>query len=213
MSSDPSHDLIKEKQTYGIYKSGIISNHQIWNIFLEIFDASKTRKVASYKYGVIYSIIKVLENDPDTQHIKFNKLFKYFTPIYWSLIIKHRLYQIQKGVITSIYKLFWEFVFKNNNYRNVSFYELDWESQQYLIREVGKKAKRNVFHALYTDSRGYIFSYNLKEKYIELNPIFQKFICTYKEILKKANFYEWAKFMKLNNPDKEVDIGIFLNFE
>jgi len=76
----------------GIYKKTELSEEEIWMIFIKIFSSSESTKIASYKFGLIYSIIDNLENLTDDLKLNFDQLFLSFTAIYWKLVIRHKLY-------------------------------------------------------------------------------------------------------------------------
>ena len=72
----------------GFYKEDILNDEQIWQIFVKIFSVSKSIKVASYKYALIYSVLKYLKVTKKQLKFTFREIFIPFTEIYWKLIVR-----------------------------------------------------------------------------------------------------------------------------
>jgi len=195
--------------TEGIYKKTELSEEEIWMIFIKIFSPSETTKVASYKFGLIHSIIDNLENLTDDLKLNFDQLFLSFTAIYWKLVIKHKLYQISGNLLSSIYRILTKYLVAHPNSRISDFNSINNDDKNDLIKEIANKCSRNVFGALFGDSEEYFYSFNLKEQLIQLNPLFREFLSKYKQIISKLNYYEWLKFLASRNPNRKIDIDIF----
>ena len=195
--------------TEGIYKKTELSEEEIWMIFIKIFSPSETTKIASYKFGLINSILSNLENLTDDLKLNFDQLFLSFTAIYWKLVIKHKLYQISGNLLSSIYRILTKYLVAHPNSRLRDFNSINDDDKNDLIKEIANKCSRNVFGALFGDSEEYLYSFNIKEQYIQLNPLFREFINKYKQIIRKLNYYEWLKFLMSRNLSRKIDIGIF----
>jgi len=180
-------------------------------IFIKIFSPSESKKVASYKFGLIHSITENLENLTDDLKLNFNQLFLSFTAIYWKLVIRHKLYQISGNLLSSIYRILTKYLVAHPNSRLSDFSSINDDDKNDLIKEIANKCSRNVFGALFGDSEECLYSFNLKEQYIQLNPLFREFLSKYKQIIRNLNYYEWLKFLESKNPNRQIDINIFLN--
>ena len=198
--------------TEGIYKKTELSEEEIWMIFIKIFSPSESTKVASYKFGLIHSIIDNLENLTDDLKLNFNQLFLSLTAIYWKLVIRHKLYQISGNLLSSIYKILTKYLVAHPNSRLNDFNSINDDDKSDLIKEIANKCSRNVFGALFGDSEEYLYSFNLKEQLIQLNPLFREFLSKYKQIISKLNYYEWLKFLASRNLSRKIDIYIFEKF-
>ena len=65
-----------------------------------------------------------------------------------------------------------------------------------------QECKKNVIGALYNDFDGTIYSFDLKESGLTLNPCVYEFILKYKYELEKINYYSWARMLEqINNDD------------
>jgi len=193
----------------GYFKEDLLSEEKIWLTIIKIFDTSDSVKVASYKFGLIYSILKCLKAERNQLKFRFKEIFKQFTEIYWKLIVNHQLFQISSKTLSSIYKILIKFVIEHPNFRNGDFEEISIEDKETILNEVMIKCSRNVFGALFVDSDEYLYSFSKIEGYIELNPIFREFLLKYGNIIEKVNNYEWLKFLYERNPHRTIDVSIF----
>lgn len=196
----------------GYYKKDLLNDKQIWHIFNDIFDIATSIKVASYKYGLIYSIIKSVQDNIDKNKYTFEKIFTPFTKIYWRLIVHKQLFQIAPSNITSIYKILINFVIENPHFRNNDFGEIPDDHKKKIIKEVANKCSRNVIGALFGDSDEFLYSFSKREKFLELNPLFIPFLNNYGNILMKINNYEWLRFLSARNPERVISINL-LDYE
>ncbi|MFX0072471.1 MAG: hypothetical protein ACFFAO_15410, partial [Candidatus Hermodarchaeota archaeon] len=195
----------------GRYKEDKLSEEQIWQIFMRIFNTIESVKVASYKYALIYSILNCLKTNQDQTKFSFKEIYVPFTRIYWKLIIHFQLFQISSNTLSSIYKILINFITEHPDLRNKDFEDLSKEHKNSLLNVVSNKCSRNVFGALFGDSNEYFYSFSKKDGYIELNPLFSTFLIKYGNIIEKVNTYEWLKFLQKRNPNRAIDISIFKN--
>ena len=157
----------------GHYKEDLLSEEKIWQIIIKIFDTSDSVKVASYKFGLIYSILKCLKAERNQFKFGFKDIFYHFTEIYWRLIVNHQLFQISSKTLSSIYKILIKFVIEHPDFRNGAFEEISIEDNETILNEVVIKCSKNVFGALFGDSEEYFYSFSKTEGYIELNHLFR----------------------------------------
>lgn len=193
----------------GNHKKTKLEEEEIWKIFENIFDPSKTVKTTSYKFGLIYSIIDNIENLSNELYLSFDQIFLSFTKIYWKLIVYHRLRQISGSSISLIFTLLTEYSLNNPATKHLKFNSIIHKVKTTLLPQIKKSCSRNVFGALYGDSEELFYSFDRNKEFLKLNPYFKDFIMKYKEIIKKLNFYEWLKFIAKKNKDKNIDIHLF----
>ena len=196
----------------GSYRKDLLNDKQIWQIFSKIFDTAVSTKVASYKYGLIYSIIKSIQDNVDKNRFTFEEMFTPFTKFYWRLIVHHQLFQISSSNLSSIYKILINFVIENPHFRNNDFDEIPDDHKKKITKEVANKCSRNVFGALFGDSDEFLYSFSKREKYLEMNPLLIPFINNYGNILMKINNYEWLRFLSARNPERVISINL-LDYE
>lgn len=197
------------KLNEGFYRRDILNQEQIWSIFKGIFDMSTSVKVASYKYGLLYSILSLLKSNRNQNKFTFQEIFVPFTKIYWILVVHNQLYQISANNLSTIYKILTTFIIENPNFRNLEFDEIKSDDMDDLGNKVIKKCSRNVFGALFGDSNEFFYSFSKMDKVIEINPQFRDFLIKNGEIIEKVNFYEWLKFLQKRNPLRAINITIF----
>ncbi|TFG11204.1 MAG: hypothetical protein EU535_07525 [Promethearchaeota archaeon] len=198
----------------GEYLDIELEEEEIWQVFMNIYDPSKSSKTTTYKFALIYSILKFIEEHSgpteELQRIKFKKIFNHFTQIYWKLIIHYDLQQITGNKISSIYRIIMSYLVRKLKTRNLEFRDINPEERRKLIEKAAKYCSRNVFGALYGDSEELFYSFDLKDGYIELNPYFYNFLKRYNQIIDKVNNYEWLKFLVRVNPEKSIPIDLFI---
>jgi 5-methylcytosine-specific restriction endonuclease McrA len=187
------------KLTKGEIVSEDLTDDEIWSIFKFIY-SSKSKNQSSYKYGFIRSILENLYNNDATNKIELTSIFSTFTRVYWNLVIHEKLKQTDSSHEASgIERLLVEFKEQNNIHDKVLFDKLSTDLQLSLEKQVFKIGKRYVVGALYGDSQGKFYSFNLKENFICLNPPVLSFLKKHQETVFKLNNYELAKFLLQNN--------------
>ncbi|KKN57211.1 hypothetical protein LCGC14_0564570 [marine sediment metagenome] len=199
------------KLNEGVYKKDFLREEQIWKIFIKIFNVAESVKVASYKFGLIYSILKCLQVNENHLKFAFRDIFTHFTQVYWKLIVNHQLFQISSKTLSSIYNILINYIIEHPNFRNGDFVEILTDDQEKILNKVVLKCSRNVFGALFGDSEEFFYSFNKKEGCIELNPLFSEFLTRYGNIIEKANNYEWLKFLHDRNSGRAIDVLILEN--
>ena len=70
------------KLNEGNYKNNFLNEEQIWRLFAKIFDVSESIKVVSYKYGLIYSILKCIQANKSQKKFIMKEIFIPFTKTY-----------------------------------------------------------------------------------------------------------------------------------
>jgi hypothetical protein len=206
----------------GNYREEDIKEEEIWQIFMNIFNKGISKKTASYKFGLIHSLIECIKTNPGKNTFSFIELFTPFTELYWDLVVKNHLYQITSGQISTIYKILMKFIFKNPQYREDDFEAVEDGLKQELVEKVSEKCSRNVLGALYGDSNEFFYSFSKKEKSLTINPKFRLFLVKYSSIIERVNKFQWLKFLSERNPTRLIDLGMlkgskknenFYNFE
>ena len=127
----------------------------------------------------------------------YEQLFAKFAENYWNLVVKYHLCQMRKdgkSEYSKIEKIFQEATTENPLLSILEFASIEEGKRTSIIKVVVQECKKNVIGALYNDFDGTIYSFDLKESGLTLNP------CVYE--LEKINYYSWARMLEqINNDD------------
>ena len=184
----------------------VVSEERIWSLFNYVFsDACKKRN--TYKFGLIKALLDSVFSGKITEqgvYYSYENLFERFTYNYWNLVVKYNLRQMRKdgkSEFSKIETILKEALNQNSIVSNLEFESLDVELKQKIIKKVTFECKRFVVGALYDDFDGIIYSFDLKENGVIINPCVYEFMQKYKAELEKINYYSWAKFLEQINDD------------
>lgn len=172
-----------------------------WNIFEYIF-SSKCKKRNSYKFGIIKSIIdNIMDCTTENNYsISYTSLFERFIENYWNIVLKYQIKQMRKDGKSEFSKI--EAILKgyvdNNASAFVDFDQIEEMQKQKLIKLVTKECRQYVLGALYADTKGTIYGFDLQDDKIFLNKAAVDFILKNKSQLQKLNYY-WAQFLESIN--------------
>jgi 5-methylcytosine-specific restriction endonuclease McrA len=197
------------------YRKEHLSESDIWASFNYIFSSKSTNRT-SYKYGFMKSLLENVFNVDHANFLNYEKIFSKFTEIYWALTQKYKLKQGDNGIKnllkkTSVEIIFDDYVLKYPLIKDVLFENIKEEIQVLMINEVIKKCKKFVIGAIYGDSHGEFYSFNLLKNELMFNPYVLEFMKKYKNILLKLNHYEWAQYLEKINRDNSNHILNKLN--
>ncbi|RGE10524.1 hypothetical protein DXB03_15455, partial [Lachnospiraceae bacterium OF11-28] len=107
-----------------------------------------------------------------------------------------------KSEYSKIEKIFQEATTENPLLSILEFASIEEGKRTSIIKLVVQECKKNVIGALYNDFDGTIYSFDLKESGLTLNPCVYEFILKYKYELEKINYYSWARMLEqINNDD------------
>ena len=191
----------------------VVSEDRIWSLFNFVFsDACKKRN--TYKFGLIKSLLdSAFSGEMTEQGVRYSyeELFGRFAYNYWNLVVKYDLRQMRKDGKSEFSKMFsisglarksFTFCVKAlGTHPFLEFESLGADIKNKIIKQVTVECKRFVIGALYDDFDGIIYSFNLKEDGIVLNPRVYDFMLKYKAELEKLNYYAWARFLEQINDD------------
>lgn len=190
----------------GIIKNHLLSEKSMWAVFQHFF-SEQSKKQTTYKFGLIKAILDNLFNaveEKDTYFIDYDTLFTKFAGNYWNLIVKYNLNQMRKSSLrkqSNIEQIFYSYVERNPLYSNLNFESLNSVDIVKISKAVQQDCKNNVIGALYADSDGTIYAFDLKGKGIYLSACFYTFMLCHKTALEQLNYYAWAKFLENINDD------------
>ena len=193
-------------------KCGLITKYDldeeyIWSLFNYVF-SDECRKRNTYKFGLIKAILDNFFSGKSKEqgiYYTYEQLFVKFAENYWNLVVKYHLRQMRKdgkSEYSKIEKIFQEATTENPLLSILEFASIEEGKRTSIIKLVVQECKKNVIGALYNDFDGTIYSFDLKESGLTLNPCVYEFILKYKYELEKLNYYSWARMLEqINNDD------------
>lgn len=183
-----------------------VSNEKLWALFNFVFSES-SKKRNTYKFGLIKSILDSgfsAEKRGTLVFIPYNALFGKFAENYWNLIVKYNLKQMRydgRSEFSKVEQIFRDFVENEPIAKMLDFESLSIRAKQKIINKITKECKQYVLGALYNDTEGYLYSFDLDDSGIYLSTESYLFMMRYKSELEKLNYYAWAKFLEQINED------------
>lgn len=186
------------------YINSTISEDEIWQIFNYIFSTRSVNRT-SYKYGLLKALLESVFDTNMDGEINLEVIYTKFSRIYWSLVVKYKLIQGDKGVKggkTSIEKICDKYIEEYPFTQYLDFDSLKEGLREKINRDILKQCKKYVVGALYGDSNGILYSFSKKYNYLKFNPNVYKFIKKYNSILLRLNNYEWIKYLEKVNPQE-----------
>lgn len=190
----------------GSIKEYNLSEERIWSLFNYVFSDS-CRKRNTYKFGLIKALVDNAFNGEATSegiYYSYEQLFGRFAENYWNLVAKYDIRQMRKDGRSELSKI--ERIIKSSIENNIVLESLEFESideveKRAIIKEVVRECKKCVVGALYEDFEGVIYSFDLKDDGLVLNPAIHDFFLKYKSEIERLNYYSWAKFLEQVNSD------------
>ena len=179
-----------------------ISQEEIISIINYNF-SNKTKKTTTYKYAFFKCLLDNLFNVDENLTLTFDKIFSSFTEIYWYLVFKHSLCQIQINTQWTQSSVEREIIKFNKKYNFNNFFEfnnLNDNLKIELIKSVGKECEKYVIGAFYEDTKRMFYSFDKKKNTIKFNPVAYQTLLRYKILFEKLNYFEWIKFLEKSNP-------------
>lgn len=210
----------------GICNAENVTENEFWVIINNVF-SSKTNKTTSYKFGFFKAIIDNVFN-LNGLVISYDVLFERFAEMYWNLVAKYKLIQIQatSRFSKSTVEIIIEEIIKKYNLDNeVVFEALREDIKNEVIRKISNKCSLYVVGAFFEDSNSMFYSFDKQKQIITFQKDVVQYIIKYKNILSKLNYFEWIKFLektnnntvvslaeKLDNSTKRGDLSFYRDF-
>lgn len=171
---------------------------------------SQKYKTTTYKYCFFLSILETNVNLHTDFKIPFTELNEIFTKCYWDLIVVHKIPQKYESLAdsgSSIEILFNKIKNDKHYVDGVLFDSLKEEDRKIIINETLKIFSSYVIGAFYANTSGKLFSFDKKEKIIQLNKRISDFLLEYKVILEQLCYFQWLKMCEniLNKRNESKD--------
>ncbi len=185
--------------TEGEIRDREISREDVQSYFDNIF-SSGSRKDTTYKFALVYSLLKNLNRVDNELRLSYQDIFESFSFAYWGLVWKHKLKQTkQSNKIAEIERVINECVVKNSLYQVYNFSEVPARIQYGVIVEAKSKCKTNVFGALYEDAEGCLYGFSNKDEILWFNRPAYEYMRDKSGNVNKFNIHEWAVFLEKYN--------------
>lgn len=168
---------------------------------LFLMNASHT---TNYKHILMKALLECVTEIGTSGKLTFMQISHHVAKIYWNLIIKHNLRQINGQKLSAVESVMKNFQQKFNVPSNWLFDRLPSEHQLELMKEVNKVYKKYVYGSFYTAFDRTIYSFNLKEEWLEIVPPYVVFFQKYKRILMNATNYQLAIFLEKYNSAEAI---------
>ena len=178
-----------------------MSDAEIWKYFNILF-SNKSKNQSSYKYAFIRSILENLYNVDSEIQLSFAQIYEPFARIYWNLVIRHGLRQSHGSSTPSLVETELLRIKTSNSIpKEIAFDKLTVQVQNEVYERICKAGKRYVVGAVYADTDGTFYEFDLKKEFVKLNPYVHTFMLRHMEVLFRLNNYELMKLLyKLNPP-------------
>lgn len=166
------------------------------------FFSSKSRKETTYKFAIIYSMLKNLNHINNQFQIPYVYIFEPFVQVYWGLVWEYKLSQIKKGAVwdaSAIERIINSAATKAGLYNLNDFNRVPTGVQQQIIIEAKAQCKRNVFGALYKDTGELVYGFSNENEMLWLNPPAYEYMLNNLNDIHRENIHEWAVFLAGNN--------------
>lgn len=182
-------------------KDVYLTESDLWRFTQQfLMNASHT---TTYKHVLMKALLECTTELNESGVVSFHQIAKHVTKIYWNLIVKHGLTQMnQLGKQSAVEKAMVSFQKEHNIPQDWNFDRLPEHQQNQLIRNVNQFYKKYVYGSFYRSFNETIYSFNRKEEWIQLVPAYVVFFEKYKRILMNVTNYQLAIFLeKYNSQD------------
>lgn len=179
-----------------------IEENEIWGIINHIF-SSKSHNTTSYKFCFLKCLLDNVFNVDENFTIDFNVLFFRFSEIYWNLVSKHKLCQIQANsqwTKSKVENVIENFLLKYSLDNDCPFEALSSDLQIEISQDIETQCSKNVIGAFFVDSRESFYSFSKKKKQIVFHQDVLRMFVKFKHVIEKLNYFEWVKFLEKVNP-------------
>lgn len=185
-------------------KEVYLTDREMWKYTQQFF--MHTTHTTSYKFVLMKALLESITDISKIDRIEFKQITKYVVSIYWNLVVRHDLKQINSNKSKSrIEEILLNYQKENNIPNNWSFGKLAENQQGELVQIVLPQYKRYVFGSFYGAFDGTIYSFNKKEEWIQLVKPYVDFFLRYKTILMDLTNYHMKIFLAKYNSEESID--------
>lgn len=187
---------MSHKLRVGELKAFYLTEEEVWRIFTIVL-TTKSKKSATYKYGLIKAMIENLYQVDSEGEVTYDQLSYSFAKIYWNLVIHHDLEQGTRGsaVVNRLREIREEYQVP----KEITFDRLGPDIQIKAAKRIKAVMKTNVFGALYGDTRGSFYAFDHKTELFQFNQAVLTFMRKYQRLLVDLVNYHMAKMIEQLN--------------
>lgn len=181
----------------GEAKNIYLTETDLWR-YTQLFLMNATH-TTNYKYILMKALLECVVEVNPTGKITFMQIAYHVTKIYWNLIVKYNLRQINGKKVSTVEKVMKDFQQQYHIPSDWVFDRLSSNHQVILMESINKVFKKYVYGSFYVAFDKTIYSFNLKEEWIVITPPYNIFFQKYKRILMNATNYQLALFLEKYN--------------
>lgn len=185
-------------------KSVYLTESDLWRFTQQfLMNASHT---TTYKHILMKALLECTTELNESGVLSFHQIAKHVTKIYWNLIVTHGLTQMnQFGKQSAVEKAMLSFQKEHNIPSVWNFDRLPEQQQNQLIRNVNQFYKKYVYGSFYHSFNETIYSFNRKEEWIQLVPVYVVLFEKYKRMLMNVTNYQLAVFLEKYNSKEAME--------
>ena len=165
---------------------------------------------STYKFVFFKALmdeIVLREAAGEDETIPFEILFQKFAESYWKMVFQYGMKQsfaVKDGRETFVEQIIHDKTRKYGIAREAGFHDLSLELQTEIVDSVLKKCTKYVVGALYGDTKGYLYSFSVKEHRLTVNHRMIPIISRNKAAIEKLNIRALAEFLEKVNGDATI---------
>lgn len=186
----------------GEAKEAYLTEQDLWR-YTQLFLMNATH-TTNYKHILMKALLECITEIDANGKLNFMQIAHHVTKIYWNLIIKYKLRQINGKRFSSVEKVMLSFKEEFNIPSDWVFDRLPSSQQLKLMELINSVYKKYVYGSFYNAFESTIYSFNLKEEWIKLASPYVVFFQKYKRILMNATNYQLAIFLEKYNSSEAM---------
>lgn len=181
-----------------------LTDREMWKHTQRFFMHST--HTTSYKFVLMKALLESISDISKKDIIEFKQITRYVVSIYWNLVIRHGLNQLNSTRTKSkIEQILLTYQKDNNIPSNWSFEKLVEIQQLELVQLVLPEYKKYVFGSFYGAFDGTIYSFNKKKEWLQLAKPYVDFFFRYKKILMDLTNYHMTIFLAKHNSEESIE--------
>lgn len=190
------------KLQHGALLDRPVSETELWQIILRLFSET-SRKTMSYKFGLLRAMLFTLDSVDSSLTVTFEELFEPFASLYWDIVVCHGLSQVgpRSGHETSVVeRVLSDTASHLGLHAGTAFDALGPDLRRNVVSQVRHEGKRYVVGAIYGDTAGALYAFDLTKEVLQFHPDAFRFMQSYHPLLMKLANVELLSFLKEVTP-------------
>jgi hypothetical protein len=182
-----------------------VSDTELWQVILRLFSET-SRKTMSYKFGLLRSMLYTLESVDSGLTVTFEELFEPFASLYWDMVVCHGLSQVGRRSgheSSAVERVLLDTASHLSLPEGTSFDALGPDVRRRVVSQVRHEGKRYVVGALYGDTAGALYAFDMSKEVLQFHPDGYRFMKSYRPLLMRLANIELLSFLKdVTPPDR-----------